>query len=104
MNYYKPYSYLYKVVTEPSQLKSCFVIWLPALKNLSGPNISSQGNKTTISYAIVTDNKKTIPWQFEDNNDLSWNGNTWEVEIIIGSGSGANGGGVVNTSTSAEDM
>lgn len=104
MNYYKPYSYLYKKTTSPSKLKSCFICKLPAGKKLSGPTITNEGNITTISYSIVSDQKIPADWDFEDENLIAWNGTTWIVVIEIGSGSGSTGGTDTQDSTTAETM
>jgi hypothetical protein len=103
MNIYKPYSYLYKKVSEPAHLRSCFVSRIPAYNNLSGPTITTIGNMTTISYSIVSDANKPREWQFEDENTLNWNGMEHIVGVKIGSGSGSTGGLSVHTASKAEE-
>jgi len=92
MNNYKPYSYLYKKPSDPAQLRSCFVAKIPIYMNLSGPTISTNNHVTTITYSVVSDQSKIREWQFEDENELSWDGLDHSVEVKIGSGSGSTGG------------
>jgi hypothetical protein len=102
MNYFKPYSYLYKNINDPEELKSCFVVWLPAGKNISGPLISTVADTTTITYSIVNDSNMGRDWRAEGENTISWDGLAHRVEVTIGSGSGANGGSCTLSSADAE--
>jgi hypothetical protein len=102
MNYYKPYSYLYKKISDPAQLRSCVVTKIPAYMNLSDPVISTQNNLTTIFYEVIGDQSKSRDWQFEGENLLSWNGQDHSVDVKIGSGSGSTGGQVIIDSGKAE--
>jgi hypothetical protein len=102
MNSYKPYAYLYKSENEPAYLISCFTALIPAGKNLSGPTITTVGDQTTITYSIVADASHERPWNFEADNEIEWDGDSHDVEIVIGSGSGATGGGVTISSNNAE--
>ena len=104
MNYYKPYSYLYKSVSDPEKLKSCFVAWLPAGKNIGSPTIVNHGSVTTISYSIVADPAKERDWRAEAENELDWNGSSHDVTVVIGSGSGGTGGKSTLNSDGAENL
>lgn len=102
MNFYKPYSYLYKREADPGKLKSCFVGWIPKGKKLSFSRITNTTGKTTIAYIIETDLAQTSD-HFEDySHEIDWGGISHDVEVIIGSGSGGNGGSNLISSDNAE--
>lgn len=92
MNYYKPYAYLYKLENEEVKLLSCFVVLMPAGKSLRSPDISSDEDVTTIEYAVFDDEGQNRDRMEEYENELEWNGEPHTVRIVIGSGSGNNGG------------
>jgi hypothetical protein len=102
MNYYKPYSYLYKIDDEEQKLLSCFVVFMPAGKSLRDPDISSEAETTTIEYAVFDDSGQARDRQEEYENELEWNGDPHTVKIIIGSGSGGKGGTIDITSQGTE--
>lgn len=92
MNYYKPYSYLYQIDSDPRKLKPCYVVYVPAGKSLSGPSFSTNGNSTTISYSVVNDANQPRDRQVEYEDEISWDGNLHYITIVIGTGSGNQGG------------
>ncbi|MFU8842830.1 MAG: hypothetical protein ACNA7V_03370 [Bacteroidales bacterium] len=102
MNYYKPYSYLYKIVNGDLKLLSCFVVSMPAGKSLRGPDITSEAELTTIEYEVFDDEGQDRDRQEEYENELEWNGEPHAVKIVIGSGSGIDGGAIEITSQGTE--
>jgi hypothetical protein len=104
MNNYKPYSYLYKNINDPEKLKSCYVVMVPVGKKLTlrSGDPSTVGRKTTIKYNIETDASKTTRRQNEYNHEFDWDGNSHDVEVIVGDGSGDTGGKTVMGSDYAE--
>ena len=102
MKNYKPYSYLYKRVAAPKKLKSNFICWVPKLKKLSFNRLNTISGKTTISYDIVDDLHQTSDHYEKYQHEFLWDGNSHEVEVIVGSGSGANGGEATMYSDDAE--
>ncbi|MEZ5195436.1 MAG: hypothetical protein R2764_03265 [Bacteroidales bacterium] len=102
MNYYKPYSYLYKRVVKPSKLKSCFVSWIPKSKTLDFVRLTTSNDKTTIIYSVVPDLNQLADHMEEFEHEIDWNSNPHEVENVIGSGSGVNGGSATINSNTAE--
>lgn len=103
MKNYKPYSYLYKHVSDPAKLKSRFITQIPADKKLAlrSSDPSTVGSTTYIRYGIESaPGTKLRKEEFE--NEFNWDGNSHEVQVIIGSGSGEGGGETVTSSTDAE--
>lgn len=98
MNSYKPYSYLIKKLEEPASLTSCFVVWVPAGKKLDEPRTTTTGNLSTFTYAILSDANQPVGRQEEYENELNWDGKLHYIKIVIGSGSGSNGGTSENSS------
>lgn len=98
MDNYKPYSFLNKQEIEPATLTSSFVVWVPAGKKLGNPRKTIVGNITTFTYAVLNDLNQPVARQEEYENVLSWDGNDHIVTIIIGDGSGVNGGGKSDSS------
>ncbi|MEZ5082409.1 MAG: hypothetical protein R2750_02995 [Bacteroidales bacterium] len=105
MKNYKPYAYLYINDDEdPQTLISCFIAQIPAGKKLTlrSGDPSTVGSKTTIRYSIEADAGQTQSRKEEFENEFAWDGNTHEVEVIIGSGSGDGGGKNITSSEYAE--
>ena len=104
MNNYKPYAYLYKRESEPATLKSRFITQIPAEKTLTlqTGDPSTVGSKTLIRYIIVDDPGSTQDRQQEFVNEFSWDGKSHDMEVIIGSGSGDDGGKTVLGSDDGE--
>lgn len=103
MKDYKPYAYLYKHELEPSTLKSRIITQVPAEKTivLRNGDPSTVGTKTQIRYSIEdAAGTKERFMQFE--NEFPWDGARHEVEVIIGSGSGDDGGKNVTSSDYGE--
>lgn len=86
---YKPYSFLVK---EETSLTICFVAWLPAGNKLGAPSKSVSGNTTTLTYAVISDPTLPAAWQVERDYKIDWDGRDHKIKVIIGSGSGGNGG------------
>lgn len=101
MKNYKPYSFLIKKVEEPASLTSCFVVWIPEGKKLDGPRITTVENLTTFTYAILSDANQQAR-QEEYENEFNWDGFDHLVKIVIGTGSGDEGGFKIDSSISAE--
>lgn len=103
MNNYKPYSYLYKHNSDPSTLKSCFIVQIPAGKKITvqSGDPTTNGNTTFIRYSIEDDPSTSIRKE-EHEHVFNWNGKTHEVQVIIGSGSGDGGGTGVSSSDNGE--
>jgi hypothetical protein len=104
MDNYKPYAYLYKHVSEPAWLKSCFVVMIPAGEKLvlrSG-DPSTVGDQVFIRYSIAEDSSQTQRRQEYFENQFSWNGNDCEVEVLVGDGSSTGGGRTTIKSQDAE--
>ena len=104
MNNYKPYSYLYKTISRPKKLKSCFVVWVPAQKKLTlrPGDPSTAGAITNIRYSVENDASQAIARQEEYEHEFNWDGDTHDVAVIIGSGEGGEGGSLVVNSEDAE--
>lgn len=102
MNALKPYAYLYKKISEPAKLTSCFVVNVPAGKSLTGPTINSASGVITVSYTVVTDSSQARGRQEEYENDLNWNGVACDVKVLVGDGHGSGGGAISNNSATAE--
>jgi len=102
MNALKPYAYLYKKISEPAILTSCFVVKVPTGKSLTGPTINSAGGVITVSYTVVTDSSQARDRQEEYENDLNWNGVACDVKVMVGTGYGSGGGGCIIDSNGAE--
>ena len=104
MNNYKPYSYLYKHIDEPTWLKSCFVVMVPEGKKLTlrSGDPYKDVDKIFIRYSIENDPNQRNRRQEEYNHQIDWNGKPCEVEIVVGSGSGDGGGKVVTNTEDAE--
>ncbi|MCD4698642.1 MAG: hypothetical protein K8S16_20625 [Bacteroidales bacterium] len=90
MDTYKPYTCLYKKVEEPAELKSCFVVWLPAGKRLTEPVIRTVNDTTTITYTAENHTGQTVARQEEYENTISWNGQNHFVEVIVAVTGGGN--------------
>ena len=103
MNNYKPYSYLYKHESEPATLKSRFITQIPADKKLAlrSGDPSTVGSITYIRYNIENELGSSLR-QEEFKNEFSWDGNSHEVHVVIGSGSDDGGGESVMGSDDAE--
>lgn len=97
MNNYKPYAYLYKNEAEPATLRSRFITQISAEKKLTlqTGDPSTVGSKTYIRYSIEDDPGQTQSRNEEFENEFSWDGKSHEVEVVIGSGSGDDGGKTV---------
>jgi hypothetical protein len=102
MNFYKPYAYLYKLENDEVKLLSSFVVLIPAGKSLRSPGISSTEELTTIEYAVFDDEGQDRDRMEEYENELEWNGEPHAVKIVIGSGSGIDGGAIEITSQGME--
>ena len=97
MEFYKPYSFLYKQ-TGPYKLTASFIVYLRAEERLSIASVSTRDNTTTLRYTIETDTSQTKDYKKEVDHDLDWDGNDHKVTIIIGSGSGSTGGAASTSS------
>lgn len=104
MIYYKPYSYLYKREADPRKLKSCFVSWVPKGKKLSFDRKITDIDKTTLVYIIEVNIAQLSDHLEENEKEIPWDGNPHDVEVLIGSGSGSDGGACVIKSIEAEDF
>ena len=104
MNNYKPYSYLYKTVSRPKKLKSCFVVWVPVGKKLTlrPGDPSTVGATTNIRYSVENDANQTIARQEEYEHEFNWDGDPHDVAVIIGAGEGGEGGSTTLASENAE--
>jgi len=106
MNSYKPYSYLYKDERDPQnkKLTTYLVSQVPAGKKLSFNNITddSQNNVFTLTYDIQVDTTSETVHQEEHYKRFDWDGTAYTVKIVIGSGTGGDGGTVIIHSDGAE--
>jgi hypothetical protein len=105
MNNYKPYSYLYKDERLAQKtLTTYFISQVPAGKKLAFNNIidDSQNKVFILSYDIVDNTASEDIHQEEHYKTFNWDGSSYEVKIIIGSGRGGDGGTVITHSDGAE--
>lgn len=104
MNYYKPYAYLYKHIADPAYLKSRFITQIPAGKKISlrDGDPETLDNKTLIRYIIEDDPTQTKDRMEQFETQFPWDGNPHNVEFIVGSGEGDDGGKTVSGSDHAE--
>ena len=105
MNNYKPYAYLYKHSTDDKYLKVCFIVQIPIGKKITlrAGDPDTDGNKTTIRYNIENDNSQLNLRTEHKQHQFDWDGNAHEVEIIVGDGSGNDGGKVAISNEIAEE-
>ncbi|MEZ5084147.1 MAG: hypothetical protein R2750_11975 [Bacteroidales bacterium] len=93
---YKPYSFLVKKETT---LTICFVVRLPAGNNLSAPSKLVTESTTTLTYEVISDPTLPAAWQVERDYEIEWDGRDHKIKVVIGSGSGTDGGTSETSST-----
>lgn len=100
----KPYAYLYKHIEEPTTLKSSIITQIPAKKTLTlrAGDPTTSGSITVIRYIVENDSSQLKSRMEQFENKFDWDGTPHNVEVIIGSGSGDEGGKTVLGSDYAE--
>jgi hypothetical protein len=104
MEYFKPYSYLFKRTSGTISLKSCSVVLIPAGKKITlrSGDPDTDGNLTLIRYAVENDNSQFNARQEDLIHQFAWDGNAHSVQVVIGEGSGDEGGTNIIESSDAE--
>ncbi|MCF8369407.1 MAG: hypothetical protein K9G76_10225 [Bacteroidales bacterium] len=102
MNDYQPYSCLFKKEAEPAELKSCFIVWVPLGRKLTGPRQNTVDETTTISYTVVSDSSQIIARQEEYENIIAWDGEVHFVNIILKDSNGIELGNKIDSTNNVE--
>lgn len=92
MNYDKPHVFLFKGDPTPTQIKVSTYVNLRGTERLLPASIVSNSSTrtTTITYGLGS--QTGVDHLEHDEQIISWDGRSWNVVVIIGTGSGGTGG------------
>jgi hypothetical protein len=98
MNYYEPFSRLFKKA-DGSRLKSHVCVYLPAGQTLKETRFSETSSLTTIEYGIEFSTIETQPRMAEAIKEFPWDGQPRDVSTEVFDMSGnSTGKNVIHTS------